>query len=102
MAYKGITIDRNSKKGSNVLDFCVVAVKNGVSVGGIWVNGTTKEGNVVLMVPDWELFSAFFDADVLLVKHQQVPDGTPWDGEKFILPDLSNFEEIGTIGVDGN
>jgi hypothetical protein len=97
MAYKGITVDNDLGPGLESIDFCVVAVKDGASIGALWANGTTENGDVILMIPGWALLSSFFDSGVLLVKHAPVPDGTPWDGEKFILPDLSNFEEIGTI-----
>jgi hypothetical protein len=57
----------------------------------------SAEGLPVLAFPDYVTFISFFDAGVTFVHHTPVKAGTQWDGTNFILPDTTDFEEIGTV-----
>jgi hypothetical protein len=56
------------------------------------------EGNLPFVTfPDFLTFISLFDNGVTFIHHAPVKEGTPWDGENFIVPDKSGFELIGEI-----
>ena len=76
-------------------DFSVVAVKEGIAIGCIYKVPNT-EGNLPFVAfPEFATFVSLFDDGVTFVQHTPVKEGTPWDGENFIVPDTSGFELIG-------
>lgn len=76
-------------------DFSVVAVKDGIAIGCIYKVPNT-EGNLPFVAfPEFATFISLFGNGVTFIHHPPVQEGTPWDGENFILPDTSGFELIG-------
>lgn len=89
----------NTEEASRI-EFSVVAVKDGIAIGNMYSMGDTSTGLPMVMVPEYSVFVQFFQPDVEIIHHEPVRSGTPWDGEKFLVPDTSDFVQIGEI-VEG-
>lgn len=87
----------NQETDGPISDFSVVAVKDGVAVASIVRVDDAPGGLPQLMIPDYSTFISLFDGTHIFIAHEPVKQGTEWDGEKFIIPDTSDFVPIGDV-----
>jgi hypothetical protein len=100
--YTSIVFQHDVEKDGPAEDFSIVAVKDGVAFAHISKIFNTEQGLPQVAFPDFNRFVSMFDDDVVLIKHAPVRDGTEWDGEKFLVPDDSEFEVIGVIETENS
>lgn len=96
--YTSIIFQHDVDKDGPAQEFSIVAVRDGVAIACMYKQMDTAGGMPAVLVPDYVTFTSLFESDVTLVKHPPVQVGTEWDGEKFIIPDDSDFITIGRIG----
>lgn len=95
--YTSIVFQYDPETDGPAEEFSIVAVKNGAAFAHIAKMLDTEQGLPQVSFPDFKTFISMFDDDVTIVKHTPVQEGTEWDGEKFIIPDDSDFVVIGEI-----
>lgn len=85
-----------SSEQTECAPFSYVAVRDGVAVASIFSNGKTvgDEGLPVVTMPNYGTFVSLFETGVIFINHEPVKAGTEWDGEKFLIPDVSDFVQI--------
>jgi len=75
----------NARK-EDIPNFSFVAVKNGQAVGNIFKFENTNENLPIVYFPDYDTLLEMISCNTEFIQHEPVPEGTEWDGEKFIIP----------------
>jgi hypothetical protein len=84
--YIPIVLPLINSREEEIPHFSFVAVKNGQAVGNIFKFENANGNLPVVYFPDYDTLLEMLSCNPEFIEHAPVPEGTEWDGEKFIIP----------------